>query len=167
MDRDEARYAAALLEFGPHQVAGTLWRDHDDIDIPGRNDRLEVNVEAVSKAEGLARPQIGGDGPGINAGLEFIRQRHADQVGLLHHFFDAQRLKAHFHGQFRIACAGHFRNDDLDAGIPEIGRMGVALGTKAQDADGFAGQAGEGGIFLVKYFQPRVRHNSDPCKKRR
>ena len=48
---DEARHARAFGEHAAHHVARALRRDHDHIDVRGRLDVAEVDVEAVRERQ--------------------------------------------------------------------------------------------------------------------
>ena len=51
-------HAHAFGEQFAHTVAGRFRRDHGDVDIRGRLDLTEVDVEAVGEHEGLARREV-------------------------------------------------------------------------------------------------------------
>ena len=58
MHRDERGHAAALDVGAPHEVARALGRDHGDVDVRGRLDQPEADVEPVREEETLARRQM-------------------------------------------------------------------------------------------------------------
>jgi len=93
----------------------------------GGDDRLEVDVEAVGEAQGLAGGEVGGDEAVVDVGLHFVGQGDDDQVGLLHGFVDGHRLEAGFDGEAVIGAAFTLCDNDLHARIAEILGMGVAL----------------------------------------
>src|SRR5690606_2184820 len=47
MDRNEAGHAAATEIFTADRVAGALRRDHENVHIGARHDKVEVDVEAM------------------------------------------------------------------------------------------------------------------------
>ena len=51
----QTRRALAFLEHLAHAVAGSLGRDHRDVDARGRRDRAEADVEAVREHQRVAR----------------------------------------------------------------------------------------------------------------
>src|SRR3546814_19090269 len=63
IDCDQARHAAAADIFAAHGMARTLGGDHDDIDVGGRPDQPEMDVEAVR--EGDRRAGAGIDRKGV------------------------------------------------------------------------------------------------------
>ncbi len=153
MDGQQARHAAAAFEFAANQMARALGGDHQHIDVLRRDDRLEMDVEAVRGAEGFAGFQMRGDALVINLGLHFIGQRDDDQIGRLDGVFDAHRVEAVLDGQPAIGAVLAIGDDDLDAAVAEVQAVGVPLRAEAEDGDGLALQGVERGIFFVDHFQ--------------
>src|SRR5438477_11081503 len=58
LDGNQRRHAAPFAVYPAQEMPGTLRRDHDDIHIARRGDRLEMNAEAVRETQHLARMQI-------------------------------------------------------------------------------------------------------------
>ena len=69
LETDEARHAVALHVLAPHQMAGTLRRDHSDVHLGARLDLLEVDREAVGEHQHHAGPQVGLDAVAVEPGL--------------------------------------------------------------------------------------------------
>src|SRR3546814_8078349 len=80
-DRDQARDAAAALIFAAHRVAGTLGRDHEDVDVAARLDQAEMDVEAVREGERGAGLQIVGEVVIIDFRLMLVGGGDHDDVG--------------------------------------------------------------------------------------
>ena len=144
MDGDEAGHAAALEVLAADEVAGALGRDERDVDLRRRLDLAVVDREAVAEEQRLA----GGDPvadllvPDL-AVLLVGQQDHHDVAarGGLGHVGDLEAVGA------RLLDGGGVRtqaDDDVDAGVLEVQRVGVALGAVAEDGDGLAVPAGPG-----------------------
>ena len=58
LDRDERRDAGAFDEDFADAMAGSLGRDHRNIDIRGRLDEAEMDVESVGEHQGFAFGQV-------------------------------------------------------------------------------------------------------------
>lgn len=90
--------ATALLEEGSNGLAGSLWRDEDDVDVCRRYDASVVLVddgEAVREVEGLV---FGDEGLDVVPGLRLsgVGQEVHDDGALLESFFDGEeRLAGH------------------------------------------------------------------------
>jgi hypothetical protein len=129
-------------------VAGALGGDHDDIDIGGRDHGLEVNGEAVGKEESLPPGQVRADIAVIDIGDLRIRHGDEDDIAALDGLGGIDDLEAFLLGHRAGFAARVEADDDLDAAILEIERMGVALGAEADDGAGLALEGIEGGVFV-------------------
>src|SRR5690606_12453301 len=93
MHRDKARNTDALLEELAHALARGLRRDHRDVDVVRRNDRLEVDREAMGEHERLARRQVRGNALFVDRLLLVVGHEHHDHIGLLSGLFDGGDLQ--------------------------------------------------------------------------
>ena len=103
LDGNQRRHAAPFAVHPAQEVPGTLRRDHDDIHIARRSDRLEMNAETVREAQHLARMQIRLNELLIHRRLGLIRGEHVNPVGALGGF--VRRHHHHAVGS-RLLCAG-------------------------------------------------------------
>ena len=136
MDGDEARDAAALDVLAAHGVTGTLGRDHDDVDIGGRIDQAEMNVEAVREGERAARLHLACDFVRIDRGLMLVRREDHENIGPFGGFGYG------LHGEaraFGLLCRGRAfaqRNDNFaDTAVAQVLRMGMTLAAISDDGD--------------------------------
>ena len=138
----------ALGVLAAHDVAGAFRGDEDDVHVFRRNDRLEMNGEAVAEEEGLALGEVGLDGLLVGLGLLGVGQRDEDHVGPFHGFAGFIDFEAFFLGDGDRLAAVVEADDHLGAGFLEVQRVGVALGTEAEHGEGFAFEDGEIGVFV-------------------
>ena len=81
MHRDQARHAAALDVFAAHGVARALGRDHDHVDVGGRIDQAEMDVEPVGEGQRAARLHLACDLVGVDCGLMLVRGKDHQHIG--------------------------------------------------------------------------------------
>jgi hypothetical protein len=138
LDRDQRRHAAPFGIHPPQQMARALGRDHHHVHILRRNDRLEMNAEAVREAENFSGMQIGLDVLLVNRSLGLIGSEHVNPVGA----FGGLIRRDHDHAiGAGLLCAGPIRlqpDDYLAAAVAQVLRLRVSLAAVAQDGDGFA-----------------------------
>ena len=149
IDSDEVRDAAAFHEDVADEVSGALGGDHDDVNVRGRNDLAEMNVEAVGESQSFAGGQVRLDVLVVDVGLAFIRSQVHDDVSLLGHFRDGNGLEVVLLGQFVVFGAGALGDDDFNAAVPHVLGVSVALGTVADDTDGLAVKKAKISILVV------------------
>ena len=77
-------------------MAGALGGDHDHVDVLGRHDLAEVDVEAVGEHQRLAVLQVGRDVVLVDDGLRLVGDQHHDDVGLLGGLGGGEDLKPAF-----------------------------------------------------------------------
>ena len=94
MDRDQARHAAAHFVLAAHEPSGTLRRAHPHIDVVGRNDRFEVDAEAVRKRQRRPGLEVLLDVALVRCGLLFVGDQHHGDVGALDGFADLRHFEA-------------------------------------------------------------------------
>ncbi len=138
VDGDERRDAFALGELAADDVAGAFRRDHDHVHVLGRHDGLEVDGEAVGEEQRLALFQVRRDVRVIYGGNAGIGHGDKDHVGALDGLGGIEDLEALFLRDRAGLAAGVKADDDFDAAVLEIERVGVALGAEADDGAGFA-----------------------------
>ena len=146
----KTRHTAALLELAPHQMPRTLRRDHDNVHAFGRIDLAEVDIETVRETDRLARLQVLVDPLVIHRRLDFVRQGHNDQVTRLRRFRNAYGRELVIAGQLVVCGPGQLSHHHLDAGIPQILSVSMALAPVAEYSHLLALQRAQVGIFLVE-----------------
>ncbi len=135
MDRDEARHAAAHLVLAAHQAAGALRRAHRDIDVRRRNDRAEVDPEAVRKHQGRAGLEVVAHVTHVRRGLLLIGDQDHRDVGALHRVGHLGDLDTVAHGAGARSRVGAQSDDHLAAGITQVERVRSALASVTDDRD--------------------------------
>ena len=135
MDGQQRGRAAAFGEDLADAVAGRLGRDHGDVDVGGRLDGLEVDVEAVGEHQRLAAREVRRDGGGIERGLAGVGGHDHDDVGPGGGAVGRDDLEAVLLGLG--ARAAGFGQADLhgDAAVAQVEGVGVALRAVAEDGD--------------------------------
>ena len=83
LDGDESGRAAAFGEDFADAMAGSFGRDHGDVDVCGRLDGAEANVEAVREHQRLACCEMRLDLLAIELGLLGVGRENHDDVGPL------------------------------------------------------------------------------------
>ena len=161
-DRYEHGYALARLIFAADGVAGSLRGDHDDVDVLGRLDAAEVDIEAVGKRECLAFREVRFDALLIELRLLFIVDEDHDEVGILGcvcRGHDGNALR------FRLcpALAAFVEAyDDLDAGFHQVERVRVTLRTVTDDRNCLILELVQIAVLLIE----NSLHVYSPCYKR-
>ncbi len=93
-DSDEAGNADAFGEQFANAMAGGFGGDHGHVDIGGRLDFVEVNVEAVREHEGFALGHVRGDFVLIGIALHVIGDEDHDDISGLGGVGDAEHFEA-------------------------------------------------------------------------
>ena len=130
--------AATLGIRATHRMAGGLRGDHHDIDIVARHDLAIVNVEAVGKRERRARLDVVVHAFAIDLGDVLVGQKHHDEIGRLDGLFNRRDLQAGVDRLLPGSAARAQADDDLDAGLMQVKRMGMTLRAIADDGNGLA-----------------------------
>ena len=130
--------AAAFGEDLADAVAGGLGGDERDVDVGGRGDGAEADVEAVREHEGLAGGEVGLDVGVVDLGGGLVGREVHDDVGPLGDFGDGADDEAGFAGLLGVGGVGAEAYADVDAGVLEVEGVGVALRAVADDGDFFA-----------------------------
>ena len=131
-------------------MTGALRGDHADIDIGRRSDVVEANVEAVREEECVACLQVRLDRLLVEPGLNVIRRENHDDVSLSSCRRGIDDAKTSL---FRLLGASRARaqtDANVDAGVAETHRMGVALAAEADDGNDATLDDGQIGIAVVE-----------------
>ena len=148
IDSDECGYSLAFLVLATDGVTGTLGSDHDDVDMLGWFDRLEVDRKTVTEEEGVARVEIRSDILLVDTWDREIRHGDKDHIGALHGLRRVIDFETELLGDGAALALGIETNDHLDAALLEVEGVGVSLGTEADDGSGFSLEELQVGIFV-------------------
>ncbi len=130
-------------------MAGRLGRDHGNIDVGGRGDLPEVNIEAVGEHQGLAGGEVRRDVARVQVALHVIRNQDHHHVGGLGGVGGGEHLQP---GRFRLGAAlARLRqaDDHVEARIAQIQRMSVTLAAIADNGDGFTFEEANIAVLFV------------------
>ena len=125
---------------------------HEDIDVVGRDDLLEVDIEAVGKGQGTARSEVIPDFVFIYVGLFFIGNKDHGDVRTGDGFGDGLDGKTGFTGFFCRFAPFIEADGDIDPAVAEVERMGVALAAVADDSDFLSFHSFPIDILIIKHF---------------
>ena len=131
--------------------------DHDDINILGSGDGLEVDVEAVCESQSLALGHVGSDLLVVDVSAQLIGDQHHDDVAGLGslldlHDFEVGMSCSELRGLFPVSRTLAQANDDIDAALSEVLGMCVTLAAEADDSDGLAVQHAEVAVGIVVFL---------------
>ena len=135
-----------------NEVARAFRSDHEDVDCGRRNDLFEVDVEAVSKSKSAAVFQVRSDFICIDVSLFFVRNQDHRDICVFYSFRNGFNFKAGFFGFSDGFAAFIQADDDVDAAVFEVQRMGMALAAITDDCDFFAFHYIPVYILIIKYF---------------
>jgi hypothetical protein len=150
VDGHQTGDAVAFLVLAADQMAGTLGRDHADVDAGRGLDLAEVDREAVGEEQEVAGSDAVGDVRGPDLGLFLVRQQDHHQLAAAGGFGDVQHLEP---GRFGLGAAGGIgpqADDHVDSGVLEVEGVSVPLGAVAEDRDGLAVELAEVGVLVVE-----------------
>ena len=131
-------------------MSRTLGSDHHHVNVRRRNDRLEMNAEAVRNAQNLSRMQIGLDGLFVEFALGFIGSEDLDPVGALGGFVGRHHDHAIGSRLLRALARRVEPDDDFESAVAEILRLGVSLAAVTDNGDRLALQRLGLGVAFVK-----------------
>ena len=151
VDGHQAGDAAALLVLAADQVAGALRGDHADVDARRRLDLVEVDREAVGEHEQVAVGDPVGDLRVPDLGLLLVGEQDHHDVAAAGGVGDVEHLEAGGLGLRAAGGVGAQPDDDVDAGVLQVERVGVALRAVAEDRDGLALEGREVGVVVVEH----------------
>src|SRR5579875_250600 len=156
LDRQQTRHAAPLGVFGAHQMARTLGRDHEHVDVRRRHDRLEMDVESVPEGQILARLESRLDLLFVDVGAGFVRYQHHDDVGLsrrLGSLQHAQALGGRLVPRLAVARQSH---PHVHPAVAQVERMGMALAAVSDHRNLMGSQRGQVGVAVEKYLHGAI-----------
>ena len=145
---NQRRHAAAFQKFAAYGVAGAFGSNHNHVQIGTRHDLVVVDVEAVGESQYRALFQVRLDFVFVHDRLVFVGQQNHHYVcffgGIGHgQYFETGRFC--FFPRTALAQADYH----LHTRIFQVGSVGVALRTVADDGDGFTFNQGQVGVFIV------------------
>ena len=108
-------------------MAGALRRDHPDVDVAGRVDPPEVDVEAVGEHQQLAGAQVRRDLRVVDRLLGGVRDEDHDHVGGLDGVGDVGDAQPGLLGEGPALRSRRQPDDDVDARLVEVQGVGMAL----------------------------------------
>src|SRR5271165_4265396 len=152
MNRDQRRNPHAFSEQFPYAVPRRLGSDHRYVDVGGRLDLAEVDIETMRKHEGLALGQVRGNFVAIEVALNVVRHQDHAGIGGYYGLGDGKYFEA---GGLRLGDALASRgkaNDYVDAAVAEVERMRVPLAAVADDGNCFVGNRSDISVFFVVAF---------------
>lgn len=147
MNGDERGDTLAFLILATHGVAGALGGDHDDVNVLGWLDRLEVNRETVAEEEGMTRVEIRGDVFLVHFWNDEVGNRDKDHVGLLDCLGCVENRESKLLGDLTALALRVKTDDHLDAAFLEVQGVCVSLGTEADHGAGFSLEELQIGVF--------------------
>ena len=148
-DSHDDRDATAVGVLTTHDVARALRGDHEDRVVLGRLDVAVVDVEAMSEGDGGARLDVRFDIVGPDGALVLIGSQNHDDVGLGGGFRNGLDFQTLLLGVLDRLGGRAQADDDVDAGIAQVQRMGVALGTVTDDGNLLAFEDREIAVVLI------------------
>ena len=147
LDREQGGHAAAGLVDRADEVAGTLRRDHPDVDGRRRVDPPEPQVEAVGEHQQLAGAQVRRDLGVVDGLLRRVRHEDHDDVGRLDRVGDVGDPQARLLGVGPALRPGRQPDDDVDPALVQVQRVRMPLAAVPDDRDRLPGQ-GSGSASL-------------------
>ena len=115
-------------------MARALGRDHEHVHVGARFDQAEVHVETMGEGQRGAFAHVVLQVVVVEVGLTFVRGQDHDEIRPLGRVGGGHDLEAVAFRRLGAGRAGAERHGDfLDARIPQVQRMGVALAAVADD----------------------------------
>ena len=145
----KAGHALARHVLAADRVAGTLGGRHEHVHPGGGHDLLVADVEAVGKGDGFPLGQVGGDLGGVHLRLTLVVDENHDHVGGLRGLSHGQNGEAVLLRHWPALAAAAQTDHHVAAAVPQVQRVGMALGAVADDGDLFAVQPGDIAVLLV------------------
>src|SRR5574343_887765 len=152
VNRDQGRHAATFQVLGTNGVAGTLRSDHDHVEVGARHDLVVMHIETVGKSQRGALLDVRLNVVLVDFGNVFVRQKDHDEVSGGNGILDFGNIATSPFGLGPGGTALAQANRDVDAGVAQVLRMGMALGTVTNDGDLIALDQGEVGVLVVINF---------------
>ena len=134
-------------------MAGALGGDHGDVDVLAGLDQLVVDREAVDEEDGLATlAEVRSDVLFPDGSLLHVGDAHEHDVGATDGFgglIDLEALLLRGGGGLGTLVQAH---DDVQSAVAEVHRVGMSLGTEAEDGEGLVLQEAEIGVLIGVHF---------------
>lgn len=140
-----------------------LGGDHDDVVAGLGLDVAEADVEAVPEDEGSTLGEVRGDLLGVHMTLDLVRREDDDDVGALDGLRDGQDAQALVLGLLAGRRALAQADGDVDAGVAQVERVGVALAPVADDGNLAASNDGQISVVVVEQLSHRRSPWLDVC----
>ena len=151
-DGDKGRNALALEILRTDGVTRSLGRYHDDVDVLGGLDEVEMYVQAVRERQRLTLGHIGSDFRLIYIRAKFVGDEHHHHVRLLGCLGNAVHFESVFLGDFDVPAAFAQTDHDVNARIFEVHGVCVTLRAEADDGDRLAVENFHVAISVVILF---------------
>jgi len=123
-----------LLILAAHEIARSLGRDEDDVEVLARPDLFEVDVEAVGKEQRCAFLEVGGYFL-VERLLRNIGHQHGDEIRAAHRRLGRRHREALAARLVPALAALAQADDDVKAAVLQIERMRPALTAEAEHGD--------------------------------
>ena len=136
VDGQQHRHPGAALVFGAHRMAGALGRDHEDVEVVAGLDEAEVDGQPVRHGQRRAFLQVVAEMVVIERRVALVGGQDHDHVGPpggLGRENDLQLLGLGLVDRSRSRAQRH--DHVLDARVPQVQRMRVALAAVTDDGD--------------------------------
>ena len=137
-------------------MAGALRRDERDVDAGRRLDLAVVDREAVPEEQQVAVGDPVADLLLPDRVMELVGDEHHHDVAPARGLDDARDLEPGVARRGNRARGRPQPDDDLDARVLEVQRMGVALGAVADDGDGLAVEQLEVRVVVVDHGRQAI-----------
>ena len=149
----QAGYTLALDIFAADGMARALGGDHEYVHVLRRLDLAEMNVKAMGKRDGLALSQVGLDVLLVHIRLALVGDQDHNDVGGLGGIGHIHHGQAVLSGLLSALAALIQANDDVDAAVMQVQRMGMALAAVADNGNGLSLEHIDVAIRFVVDFQ--------------
>ena len=133
-DRDQARYAASLLELPAHEISRSFRRDQHDVEVLAWLDLTKMDIEAVREEQCRAPLQSLFDVV-VECLLREIRHQHRDEVRTTHSVDRLCDLEPILLGLLPTSAGLAHADGDVVAAVLEVECVGTSLAAIAQDRD--------------------------------
>ncbi len=162
VDGDQRRRAGVLEEHLADAVAGGLGRDHRHVHALRHLDPAEADREAVREEQQLAGPEVRCDGLRVEPRLLEVRRQDHDEIRPGRCRGRRHRREAVGFRRLPGAAARPEAHADIHAAVPQVERVGVALGSVSDDRDPLRSHEVEIRVSVVNHH-----HSIPPPRARR
>jgi hypothetical protein len=133
-------------------VARSLGSHHGDVHTGRGLDVAKANIETVTEEQRRALLEVRGDGLGVDGALDLVRRQDHDNIGLLDGLGDRDDLQALCLGLVPGLAALGEADANVDSGVAQVQRVGVALAAIANNGDLAPLNHGEICVVVVEHF---------------